>query len=133
MFIEGIFSLTIAGEGRSRDIDLLGNRGEHDSGNLFDFHKGATRKLQEGQLDSEPQAVGRGSSTINKVSLFFGKRVVSGNVTIREVRGNLGQCMTLLWVEIHRDLVISRHGRCFSSFALVVAYSLLARQSSCLG
>ncbi len=98
--------------------------------NLFHFHEGATRKLQEGQLDSEPQTVGRTSSTIDEVSLFFSKGVVSGNVSIREVQGNLGQCVTLLRVEVRRDLVISRHGRCFSSFALVVAYCLLTRQSN---
>jgi hypothetical protein len=52
VFVEGIFSLTIAGEGRSRDIDLLGNRGEHGSGNLFPT--GCATRLQQVSRKSNP-------------------------------------------------------------------------------
>src|SRR6266571_9275084 len=133
MLIERILPLTIAGKSGSRDIDLLGNRGEYGSGNLFHFHECATRKLQQGQLDGEPKAIRSSSSTIDQRSLFLGKCVVTCNISIREVRGNLCQCVTLLRVEVRRDLVISRHVRRLSNFALFVSYCLLGVNTTTWG
>ena len=109
----------------SRDIDLLSNCGEYGSGNLFYFHKGTTRKLQEGQLDGKSNAIRCPSSTIDQLTLFLGKGVMTCNVSVREVRGNLCQGVALFRVEIRWDFVISRHSKLFSNFALVVSYCLL--------
>src|SRR5438874_3531137 len=100
MLIERILPYTIAGKGRSRNIDLFSNCVEHCSGNLFHFHEGATRKLQQGELDCEPQAIRRSSSTIDEFPFLLSKRVVTCNVSIRKVRGNLCQRVTLLRVEV---------------------------------
>src|SRR5689334_20586352 len=96
MLIEGILSLAIARKGRSRDFDLLSNDAQHGLRNLFDFHEGTARKLQESQLDSKPQAVRWTSSTIDEFSFFLGEGVVSSHVSIREVGRNLGQRVTLV-------------------------------------
>jgi hypothetical protein len=59
---------------------------------------------------------------------FEGIGVVSGDVAIREVGRNLCQRVTLLWVKVRRDFVLSRHSSGCSSFVPVVAYCLLACQ-----
>jgi hypothetical protein len=86
-----------------------------------DSHRSAGRELQQGQLDGEPKAIRSSSSTINQFSLFLGKGVVTSNISIGKVRGNLCQGVALFRVEVRRDLVISRHGRYLPSLALFVS------------
>src|SRR5438270_6065629 len=71
----------------SRQIDLLSNCGEYGSGNLFYFHKGTTRKLQEGQLDGKSNAIRCPSSTIDQLTLFLGKGVMTCNVSVKRSEG----------------------------------------------
>jgi hypothetical protein len=128
VLIERIFSVAIAGKSGGWNTNLLSDSSKHWSGNLFHFHERATREPQEGKLDREPEPIRSSSSTIDELSLFLGKRVVAGDISIREVRWDLSQGVTLFRVEVRRDLVISGHGRRLSSFASFVSYCLLARQ-----
>src|SRR5712692_9109282 len=72
-----------------------GNRGEHGPGNVLHFHEGTIGKLQEGKLDREAQAIRSSSPSIDEFPLFLGKRVIAGNISFREVKGNLCQRVTL--------------------------------------
>src|SRR2546421_5063692 len=128
MLIQRIFALAIAGKSGSRNLDLLGDGSKHWLGNVLYFHEGATGKLQEGKLDREAWAIRSSSPAIDEFPLFLSKRVIACNVSFREVSGNLCEGVTLFRVEVRWNLVISRHGRGLSSFALFVSYCPLARQ-----
>jgi hypothetical protein len=63
---------------------LFGDGSKHWLGNFLDFHEGATRELQQGQLDGKSEAVRRPPAAIDQLSLFFGEGVVAGNLAIAE-------------------------------------------------
>jgi hypothetical protein len=74
--------------------------------------------MEEGKLNCEAKTIRRTPTTIDEVEFFLSKGVIPGNITIREVRGDLCEGETLLWIQVRWDLVISRHGEKFSNFAL---------------